>query len=371
MNASLPQGFAGFIKAMAHEYPEHKLASIQFEANINEKTFAKIVTDELTTKETIVELYYSGEERFVLMPTIEPIEIKGSKKPLPLDNDSVVVVTGGAQGITPYIISRMAKEHNCHYLLLGRTEMVENDNEYAAFETIEEIKKQIIEEKVMTKPKEILNEATRIFKSLSIVKALAQIEEAGGKATYMRVDITCEEEFEKALKEIKEKFGSIDGLVHGAGILEDKLFVNKGYESFARVYDTKVRPVKTVLANLLPELKLLVLFSSMASAFGNDGQCDYSAGNNVLDQTAMMLKSQQADLHVVAFDWGPWIGAGMVNPALERKFRKQGIGFVELEKGADFLLNELAYGNEASVLAIAGDVKQIEEVIATVYPKTQ
>ena len=368
-DANLPQGFAGFIKALAHEYPKHRLASIQFEMAIDEKTFANIVTSELTTNETVVELFYHGEERFLSVPTINALEVSGEAKALPLDNDSVVVVLGGAQGITPHIIRRMAKENPCNYVLLGRSEKKASDAEYAAFETVEDIQKQLIEQKVLTKPKEIQAEATRIFKSSQIDKAIALIEETGAKITYIAVDVTDGAAFASVLAEIKEAHGHIDGLVHAAGILEDKLFRGKEADSFARVYNTKVNPLQTVIANLLPELKLLVLFSSMSSAFGNAGQCDYSAGNCVLDHTAMMLRIQCPDLQVVAFDWGPWKGAGMVNAGLEQEFRKRGIWFVELENGADFLMNELAYANEASVLAIAGDAELTADFIATVYPK--
>jgi len=369
VDANLPQGFAGFIKALAHEYPKHRLASIQFEVAIDGKTFANLVTSELTTNETMVEVFYHGEERFLSVPTINALEVSGDGKALPLDNDSVVVVLGGAQGITPHIIRRMAKENPCNYVLLGRSEKKESDGAYAAFETIEGIQKQLIEEKVLTKPKEIQAEATRIFKALQIDKAMALVEETGAKVTYVAVDVTDGEAFASVLAEIKETHGHIDGLVHAAGILEDKLFRDKEFDSFARVYNTKVNPLQTVIGNLLPELKLLVLFSSMSSAFGNAGQCDYSAGNCVLDHTAMMLRLQCPDLQVAAFDWGPWKGAGMVNAGLEQEFRKRGIWFVELENGAEFLMNELAHGNEASVLAIAGDAELTADFIATVYPK--
>lgn len=369
VDTSLPQGFAGFIKALAHEYPKHHLASVQFETPIDTHTFANIVTSELTTSEAMIEIFYAGEERFLLVPTIHALEVTEDAKPLPLDDNSVVVVLGGAQGITPHIISRMAKEKPCHYVLLGRSKREESDLEYETFETIEDIQKQLIEQKVLTKPKEIQAEATRIFKSLGINKAIAQIEAVGAKATYMSVDVTNQEAFANTLAEIKKTHGNIDGLVHAAGILEDKLFRSKEADSFARVYHTKVNPLQTVVTHLLPDLKLLVLFSSMSSAFGNAGQCDYSAGNCVLDQTAMMLKHQYPDLQVTAFDWGPWKGAGMVNAGLEQEFRNRGIWFVELEAGAAFLINELAYANEASVLAIAGDAERTAGFIATVYPK--
>jgi hypothetical protein len=94
------------------------------------------------------------------------------------------------------------------------------------------------------------------------------------------------------------------------------------------------------------------MFSSMAASFGNAGQSDYAAGNSVLDLAAWILKRQYPDLHVTAFNWGPWKGAGMVSENLEREFKKTGISFIELDVGGQFFIHELMYGEEASVLAI-------------------
>jgi hypothetical protein len=108
----------------------------------------------------------------------------------------------------------------------------------------------------------------------------------------------------------------------------------------------------------------------MSAAFGNAGQSDYAAGNSVLDQTALMLQNQYEDLRVIAFDWGPWKGAGMVNAGLEREFRKRGIWFIELEPGAEFVMNELTHAFEGQVLAIAGDEVLAKEFIEKLYPQT-
>jgi hypothetical protein len=101
----------------------------------------------------------------------------------------------------------------------------------------------------------------------------------------------------------------------------------------------------------------------MSSALGNAGQIDYASGNSVFDTVAKILSQKKPDLRVVAFNWGPWKGAGMVNSGLEEEFRKRGIAFLQLESGGDFFVTELEQGSESNVLAIAGYEQELEALI--------
>ena len=56
----------------------------------------------------------------------------------------------------------------------------------------------------------------------------------------------------------------------------------------------------------------LALFSSAAGFFGNAGQSDYAAANEVLNQYALQFSQKHPKCNVVSFNWGPWEG-GMVD----------------------------------------------------------
>jgi hypothetical protein len=111
------------------------------------------------------------------------------------------------------------------------------------------------------------------------------------------------------------------------------------------------------------------MFSSMSSTFGNAVQCDYAAGNSVLDASALILQRLRPDIRAIVFNWGPWKGAGMVNEGLEMEFRKRGISFIEPDKGYSFFVSELAYENASSVLAISIDEEIVPELINSAYHK--
>jgi NAD(P)-dependent dehydrogenase (short-subunit alcohol dehydrogenase family) len=168
------------------------------------------------------------------------------------------------------------------------------------------------------------------------------------------------------IAELKEAYWPIDGVIHAAGILEDKHFRNKEVASYERVYGTKVDPLAPIIQELVPGLKLLVMFSSVSSTFGNAGQIDYAAGNSVMDSVARLLAHQHPEIRAVAFNWGPWKGAGMVNAGLEQEFRKRGVAFLELDEGGDFFVNELTQGSDHGVVALAGDKRGLESLFAAI-----
>ena len=94
-----------------------------------------------------------------------------------------------------------------------------------------------------------------------------------------------------------------------------------------------------------------MFFSSVASAFGNRGQADYAAANDVLDKLAYSLQGRTQG-RVVSINWGPWAGAGMVSPELEREYARRGIGLIPMTDGVEALLRELRYGERQDVQVV-------------------
>jgi hypothetical protein len=128
-------------------------------------------------------------------------------------------------------------------------------------------------------------------------------------------------------------------VVHGAGVLADHLIRDKGPEEFQRVWHTKVTGA-LALHRAAPEDADLVFFASISGAVGNVGQVDYGAANDALDLLAHTLE----DRNVLAIDWGPWAGGGMVSPELEREYERRGVGLVPVEAGVNLVCRHVAAG---------------------------
>ena len=61
-------------------------------------------------------------------------------------------------------------------------------------------------------------------------------------------------------------------MIHGAGVIEDKLARDKTADSFARVFETKVNSALAIARKVRPDIGFVAFFSSIASTFGSRGQ---------------------------------------------------------------------------------------------------
>jgi len=178
-----------------------------------------------------------------------------------------------------------------------------------------------------------------------IYQTLADIEAAGGKVNYTALDVRDIDAFAAHIQSLYQRHGRIDGVIHGAGIVEDKLLRHKTPESFQRVFDTKVRSALMLYNLIHDDVKFVVFFSSVAGAFGNKGQVDYASANDALDKIAHAMQARVKG-RILSVNWGPWAGKGMVSPELERDYARKGIGLIPLQAGVDALLQELRFGTK-------------------------
>jgi NAD(P)-dependent dehydrogenase (short-subunit alcohol dehydrogenase family) len=288
-----------------------------------------------------VEIGYVGAERRELAIVPAPLERNGGGA-AGLDENSVVLVTGGARGIAAHVSIELARRHRCALELIGRSPMPTGDEpaEIAGIEDARELKRRLIELAPGARPVEIERRLREVLAGREIRATLAAIEAAGGSARYHSVDVRSQAEFGALIDEIHARHGRIDAVFHAAGLIEDKLVVHKTLESFERVFDTKVAGALTLVAKLREDTRLIVFFSSAAAVFGNAGQTDYAAANDVLDRLAIHL-AESRPMRAISVAWGPWDSAGMVSEELRREYDRRGIGLIPLQAGVAGLLDEI------------------------------
>jgi NAD(P)-dependent dehydrogenase (short-subunit alcohol dehydrogenase family) len=197
---------------------------------------------------------------------------------------------------------------------------------------------------------------TRLLQDREIRSNMAAMERAGARVHYFSADVRDEVTFGDLIDRIYDTYGRIDGVIHGAGVIEDKLVKDKLPESFDRVFDTKVDSAFTLSRKLRSDsLRFLAFFTSAAGRFGNRGQGDYAAANEVLNKLALHLNSRWP-ARVVSVNWGPWAKLGMVSAELQRQFASRGIRLVSPPDGCRRMDQELGYGRkgEVEVLLTAG-----------------
>ncbi len=346
------QGYNGFIKSLDKEWDNAKCRTINLMSRLSPENMALITLDELLHTDEPAEVFYNETGRHIFEQVAEQLAA-GRTPNIHLDKEAVVLVFGGAQGITAELTTRFSKDYPCHYILVGRSADPRNGQEnFASLKTREEIKQYLIGKGEIQKPAEIEKKTQEIYKYNQILQSIRAMEASGSRVSYRSLDLRDEAQLGAFLDEVYATYGRIDGVIHGAGILEDKLFQHKTADSFERVFSTKVTPLRVLAEKLKNDTQFVVLFSSVASVYGNRGQTDYAAANSVMDRYAWELR-EKLKAKVVAINWGPWKGTGMVSPSLEKEYERRGIALIPLQAGMETFVNELKYGNDSQVLIMA------------------
>ncbi|MBL7518181.1 SDR family NAD(P)-dependent oxidoreductase, partial [Frankia sp. CNm7] len=280
---------------------------------------------------------------------------------LGLGPESVVLLTGGARGITARVALALAEATGCAVELLGRSpEPVGRPDPLTASAPDARSLRRLLVESGLRRPSEVEGRVARVLADREIRVTLDALSRRAASVRYHQVDVRDAAAVRAVVDGVYARHGRLDGVVHGAGLVEDRLLRDKTAESFARVYETKVAGARALAAAARPGLRFLALFGSVAGVFGNRGQADYAAANDALDTLAAAWATRFPDSRVVAIDWGPWRsaplgdigpgggpGGGMVSPELEREYARRGVGLIDPTAGVAACLREIAFAAPA------------------------
>ena len=288
---------------------------------------------------------------------VEPVDVESGA--VPIGADDVIVVSGGARGVTAATIIELARSSRSAFVLLGRSPLTEEPEQYGAALDDAALKQLLLAESNAAgeklTPAKLKKLVGAVLANREIRATLASIDEAGGRASYLAVDITDLVAVTNALESVRSEVGPITGLVHGAGVLADKLIADKSAAQFKTVFNTKVQGLRNLLdVTAADQLAVLCLFSSVAARTGNVGQADYAMANDVLNKVAAHERVRRGgNCLVKSLGWGPWAG-GMVTPALKTHFESMGVELIGLDVGARMFVDELSSPQTDQVEVVLG-----------------
>jgi NAD(P)-dependent dehydrogenase (short-subunit alcohol dehydrogenase family)/acyl carrier protein len=357
-------GTLGVAKSAAREWSEVRVKCIDTEPALEPVWLATQVLNEMFGADGEIEVGYDeqGRWRIDLAPrTILPQDLSD----LTLAPDSVVLVTGGAYGITADLTRMLAEKYHPRLVLAGRSPLPDDESDLtrgitATAELRRLLTADLKERGQKVTPVLVNAELGRILKERQIRANLAAIRDAGCQLEYHSIDVRDDSAFGALIDDIYLRLGRIDGVLHGAGVISDKLIASKPLAAFEAVFDTKVLPALVLADKLrMPELRFIVFFSSVAGRFGNIGQADYSAANEVLNKLASQLSHSWPHLHAVAINWGPW-DAGMVSDDLRRLYAAREIRPIAPAAGRRHFLDALEHGARGQPeIVISSSIRQI------------
>lgn len=363
-------GASGLLKTAIAE-ANVRAKAIDFDRRLSPTAIAECVIRELLTPGSL-EVGYPQGQRTVFRTVPAPLSTHAT--PLVPTADWVVLVTGGARGITAETLKHIIVP-GMRLILVGRSpEPDAASDPWCDIHDPTVLRQQLIQQfqaqGASLTPVQIEHRLQKLLHDRTIRENLAWFRQRA-RVDYHAIDVRDESAMSRLLEQIYTNYGRLDAVIHGAGLIEDKLIVDKPIASFDRVYATKADSAFLLSRYLQPaSLKLLVFFSSVAGRYGNRGQSDYAAANEVVNRLAWQLAQQWTTTRVVALNWGPWDTTGMASESVKRQFRDRGIIPIPLEAGSQFFANELRYGShqDVEIIAGAGPWSEWENAQETVLP---
>ncbi|MGC1718578.1 MAG: SDR family NAD(P)-dependent oxidoreductase, partial [Isosphaeraceae bacterium] len=357
---------AGLIKTIAREWISVRTRVIDLNVNDGTPRLAERILAEIFHDDAWSEVGYAGARRIRLRTVPAPLSSKAGQDDFSLAPGEPVLITGGARGITSLVAAELARRWRPTLLLIGTTPPPDgsDDAELDVLTDPSELKAALFERLRRggraVSPMDLEQAYKALRRAREVRRNLERLRACGSRVEYAHVDVRDFARLGGVVNDWRRLCGEPVGLIHGAGLIRDKLIRDKSLESFDCVLDTKLDGALNVARLLRPEsLRFSVFFSSIAGRFGNRGQSDYAAANESLNKLAIWLDRRWPG-RVVAPIWGPWSGIGMVSD-LEDHLGSRGLGMISPEVGVAALVNELVRGRKGEVeVILAGDLGTLD-----------
>jgi 3-oxoacyl-(acyl-carrier-protein) synthase/NAD(P)-dependent dehydrogenase (short-subunit alcohol dehydrogenase family)/acyl carrier protein len=360
-------GVSGFVKAYKRERPDVLCKVIDFAQSRKTAALADRIIDETLRDPGAVEIGLQNGQRWAI--GIEEVPCDGSPTGVELNQDSVFLVTGAAGSIVSAIVRDLAAASAGTFHMLDLTpEPDPHDPDIARFSTDKEGLKRDIFERIKSSgekatPAGVEKELSRLERSHAALTAIEAVESSGGKAIWHSIDLTDDGAVCAVIEQVKESGGKLDVLIHAGGLEISRLLVDKSRAEFDRVFDVKCDGWHSLLRAIGDTpLQSAVVFSSVAGRFGNGGQTDYSAANDLLCKSISGFLSTRPQTLGVAIDWTAWGGIGMASRgSIPAMMKAAGIDMLAPEAGIPTVRRELTQGPSVGEIVVGERLGRLTE----------
>lgn len=184
----------------------------------------------------------------------------------------VVLVTGGAKGITAACALEWAKHHHAQFVLLGRSSSGDKE----------------------------------------VQETLSSYIRLGRPAYYYQCDASDKVELTSILKTIQQQMGSISCVIHGAGLNRPAPFHRSDTKAVYQEIAPKVLGLQNLLQQLPPQsLKMVAIFSSIIGYIGMPGNAWYAWSNACVENMLSHYRKQNPSIETCALGFSVWETIGM------------------------------------------------------------
>ncbi|HEU5102534.1 MAG TPA: SDR family NAD(P)-dependent oxidoreductase, partial [Roseiflexaceae bacterium] len=203
-------------------------------------------------------------------------------------------------------------------------------------------------------PVQIDRRLAAIERAEAAQRAIEAVRAAGGVAHYHSVNLLDGPALAAVIDEVRASHGRIDVLLHAGGIEISKPLDAKEPKEFNLVFDIKADGFFSLLqaAEGMP-IGATVAFSSVAGRFGNTGQTDYSAANDLLCKITSSMRAWRPETRAIVIDWTAWGGIGMATRgSIPKIMEMAGIDMLPPEAGIPTIRRELTAGGTRGEIVV-------------------
>ena len=315
------EGMLGLFLSAAQEYSSVQFRTLEIDRAADLRAALRGALDRGYTE---VEMIHCDGKVFTSEGYVAP-SIFRNLSSLNLNPGDIVVMSGGASGISAHL-ARSLVPFRPRIVFLGRTP----------------IDTAINSAKTASGP--LLSESnTSGHRASEIAQTLADLHSSGIEATYHTCDVTDPEAVRAIMGEVASRYGRIDGIIHGAGVLRDGLLSQMTPDDFSMVTDVKFLGAWNLFsAAEKAGLKFFVGLSSVAAIQGNPGQTNYAAANRMMSALIRTLRRKNGAVRFKALMLPPIEGAGMAeDPEVREMLERKGVGYIHVNELAGLFCREL------------------------------
>lgn len=285
----------GPCRVIPREYPHIACRNIDVVLPAGDSSRLAALADSVLTELCVAsdeeQIAYRGRHRWV--QTFAPVPLGPADGTTRLRQEGVYLITGGLGGIGLTLGDYLANHVQARLILTGRSALPEREqwDEWLATHA---------------------GQDDTSFK----IRRIRALERAGAEVLAVSADVTDVTAMEAVVARANERFGTLNGVIHAAGVPGGGLIQLKTPEMADAVLAPKVtgtNVLETVLRDT--SLDFFALCSSLTSIIGYLGQVDYCGANAFLDAFAHYY-SDRTGTFTVSLNWDAWQDVGMAADAI-------------------------------------------------------
>jgi malonyl CoA-acyl carrier protein transacylase len=317
----LAEGMLGLFLSAASEHPSVLFRTLEIDRDTD---LHAALCGALDRGYTVVETIHRDGKVFTSEAQLTPSVFRDLSS-LNLSPGDVVVMSGGATGITAHL-ARSLVPFAPRLVFLGRTPLDPGTDP--------------AQPRLKRSSSESFTSENR---ASEIARTLADLHSSGIEATYHTCDVTDPEAVRAILGKVAGRYGRIDGIIHGAGVLRDGPLSQMTPDDFSMVTDVKFLGAWNLFSAAEGAgLRFFVGLSSAAAIQGNPGQANYAAANRMMSALLRTLRRKNGAIRFKALMLPPVDGAGMAeDPEVRELMQRKGVAYIHLNELAGLFCREL------------------------------